>query len=139
MKHSRLIGSLVAMLSIFAAMRVHAALIGVLPATPGGADWQAYYDDQLDITWMANANVNVTNNIWDSQMAWVADAFIVQLLNFTFVGFGHGSQSSRSGKCFILCSIDTQNFGIPERADFSSASISNHPAIGNVFMHQTSQ
>lgn len=72
MKHSRLIGSLGAMLSIFAAMPAHADLIGVLPATPGGTDWQAYYDDQLDITWMANANVNVTNNIWDNQVAWVA-------------------------------------------------------------------
>jgi hypothetical protein len=28
----------------------NAAFIGVLPATSGGTDWQAFYDDQLDIT-----------------------------------------------------------------------------------------
>lgn len=33
-----------------------AALIGRLSATPGGSDYQAYYDDQLDITWLADAN-----------------------------------------------------------------------------------
>ena len=36
---------------------VIASLTGVLPSTPGGTDYQAYYDDQLNITWTANANL----------------------------------------------------------------------------------
>jgi hypothetical protein len=42
----------------------HAALISVL-------NGQAYYDDQLDITWTANANINGATN-WDNQVAWAA-------------------------------------------------------------------
>jgi hypothetical protein len=42
----------------------NAALTSVL----GG---QAYYDDQLDITWTANANIN-SGATWDNQVAWAA-------------------------------------------------------------------
>lgn len=35
----------------------NAAFSGRLPATPGGADYQAWYDDQLDVTWLGNATV----------------------------------------------------------------------------------
>ena len=37
-----------------------AALVGRLPATVGGTDYQAYYDDDLDVTWIANANLAAT-------------------------------------------------------------------------------
>lgn len=46
-------------------------LEGRLPATPGGDDYQAYYDPNLDITWAANANINGRDN-WGNQMAWAA-------------------------------------------------------------------
>ena len=48
-----------------------AALIGVLPATAGGSNFQAYYDDQLDISWTANANINGVDS-WSNQIAWAA-------------------------------------------------------------------
>ena len=32
------------------------SLIGVLPATPGGTDYQAFYDTEADLTWLADAN-----------------------------------------------------------------------------------
>ena len=35
---------------------VNAALVGRLAATPGGTDYQAYYDDVADLTWLADAN-----------------------------------------------------------------------------------
>jgi hypothetical protein len=54
------------------AVSSNAALIGVMPETPGGTDWLAYYDDQLDITWTADANINGLDN-WDGQVAWAAD------------------------------------------------------------------
>ena len=38
-----------------------AALLGRLPVTPGGLDFQAYYDDHLDITWLADANLAASN------------------------------------------------------------------------------
>jgi len=33
----------------------NAALVGRLAATEGGADYQAYYDTEADLTWLANA------------------------------------------------------------------------------------
>ena len=49
----------------------NAALIGVLPATTGGTDWQAYYDTDLDITWTADANINGVDT-WANQNIWAA-------------------------------------------------------------------
>ena len=40
-------------------------------ATPGGTDYQAYYDRNLDITWAADANIN-GGDTWGNQQAWVA-------------------------------------------------------------------
>ena len=41
----------------FPADDAFAELLGRLPATPGGNDYQAYYDDVLDVTWLADANL----------------------------------------------------------------------------------
>jgi hypothetical protein len=65
------VSGLAAMTLLFAGS-ASAALFGVLPATPGGTNWLAYYDDQLDITWTADANINGLDN-WDGQVAWAAD------------------------------------------------------------------
>ncbi|MBT8439218.1 MAG: DUF1566 domain-containing protein, partial [Gammaproteobacteria bacterium] len=46
-------------------------LEGRLPETPGGSDYQAYYDPNLNITWAANANINGIDN-WDNQNTWAA-------------------------------------------------------------------
>jgi len=69
MKKSQLIGASGALLSAFITMSAHAALIGVLP--DGLGNFQAYYDDQLDISWTANANINGTDT-WDNQVTWAA-------------------------------------------------------------------
>lgn len=71
MKRPQQIGALGAILSTFITLPAYAALIGVLPATTGGTDYQAYYDDQLDISWTANANIN-SFDTWDNQVAWAA-------------------------------------------------------------------
>lgn len=39
----------------------YAELLGRLPATPGGSDYQAYYDTELDITWLADASLAQSN------------------------------------------------------------------------------
>jgi hypothetical protein len=41
-----------------------AALLGRAALTPGGTDYQAYYDDVLDITWLADANA-LAGSIYD--------------------------------------------------------------------------
>lgn len=38
-----------------------AALHGRVPAAPGGTDFQAYYDDLLDVTWVADTNLAASN------------------------------------------------------------------------------
>ena len=49
----------------------NAALIGRLAATEGGTDYQAYYDTEADLTWLADANVNGAMN-WADANAWTA-------------------------------------------------------------------
>ncbi len=56
----------------------NASLIGRVAATPGGTDYQAYYDDVLDITWLADADYARTSGYdsdgrmsWDQAQAWV--------------------------------------------------------------------
>ena len=55
----------------FTALPADAAFFDRLHATPAGTDYQAYYDDQLDITWTQNANI-IGLDRWDSQVAWAA-------------------------------------------------------------------
>ncbi len=43
------------------ALAANAALLGRAPLTPGGTDYQAYYDTDLNITWLADANLANTN------------------------------------------------------------------------------
>lgn len=50
----------VALLTL-AASSSNAALLGRAPITPGGTDYQAYYDTVLNITWLADANLAATN------------------------------------------------------------------------------
>lgn len=71
MKRSRLLGVTFTVLLASITMSANAALIGVLPATPGGNDYQAYYDDVTDLTWLANANVNGQMN-WVDANAWAS-------------------------------------------------------------------
>ena len=53
---------------LFTSIGTHAAFHSRL----GG---QAYYDDQLDITWAADANIN-GGAFWDDQVDWVSNLFI---------------------------------------------------------------
>jgi len=68
---SHLLGAMSAVLLAFITVPANAALLGRLPVIPGGSDYQAYYDDQLDITWAANASITSVNN-WNNQVAWAA-------------------------------------------------------------------
>ena len=56
---------------IMTSASVSAALLGRLSSTPGGTDYQAYYDDQLDITWSAAVNVNGPDT-WANHVDWAS-------------------------------------------------------------------
>lgn len=51
---------------------VQAALIGELPLTSGGTDYQAYYDSAANLTWLANANAAGTNMNWATATSWAS-------------------------------------------------------------------
>lgn len=48
-----------------------AALIGVLPFTPGGTDYQGYYDNVANLTWLTDANANGPM-VWSAARSWAA-------------------------------------------------------------------
>ncbi len=84
---------LLAATALILSTSVNAALVGRLAATPGGTDYQAYYDDVADLTWLADANAaagssfddglggaagddfNTTDGLmtWASASAWAAN------------------------------------------------------------------
>ena len=69
MKKSRLLGAVCAVLFTFITVSANATLLGRLPATPGGMDYQAAYDDMLDITWLTDAGLSGAFN-WDNRVGW---------------------------------------------------------------------
>jgi len=70
MRKSRLIGTLCSVVFTFITLSANAVLIGRLETSPGSGNFQAYFDDELNITWAADANINGADN-WPNQIAWV--------------------------------------------------------------------
>jgi hypothetical protein len=66
----------------------HAALIGRLPATLGGTDYQAYYDTVQNITWLTDANYAQTSGYdADGAMNWhEAQNWVVELNSSQYLG-----------------------------------------------------
>lgn len=59
-----------------------ATLIGVLPATSGGTDYQAYYDPNANLTWLADFNVNGQMS-WSQAVTWAASLNINGVTGWT--------------------------------------------------------
>lgn len=73
-----IIGAVCACLAVVS-FSADAALVGRLAATPGGTDYQAYYDTEADLTWLADANYAQTSGYnvdglmnWQQSMDWAA-------------------------------------------------------------------
>ncbi len=64
MVNKSIIGATCACLAVVS-FSADAALVGRLAATPGGTDYQAYYDDVADLTWLADANAAV-GSVYDT-------------------------------------------------------------------------
>ena len=60
-KQSLKVAISVGLISLGLASSADAALVGRLAATPGGTDYQAYYDTEADLTWLADANYAATS------------------------------------------------------------------------------
>jgi len=67
----------------------HAALVGRLAATEGGTDYQAYYDTEADLTWLADANAAAGYNgnsygfmNWSDANSWAANLSINGVTNW---------------------------------------------------------
>jgi len=93
MNKSHLIGALCAVMFIFITLSANAALIGRLPTTPGGTNYQAYYDDVLNISFLANANLAKTETFSvagidaQGQMDWhTANDWIVAMNGSNYLG-----------------------------------------------------
>lgn len=72
----RSIAALILCLSTFASQ---AALLGRAPATVNGTDYRAFYDDVLNITWLADADYAKTSGYdadglmtWSASVGWIA-------------------------------------------------------------------
>ena len=94
MNKSRLLGAVCAILFTLITVSANAALVGVLPATSGGMDWQAVYDDDLGISWVANANLAESNTFGvtginaDGSMDFsTANAYIIAMNDASYLGF----------------------------------------------------
>lgn len=57
---------------VLVSFNTSAALLGRLPATPGANDYQAYYDTDANLTWLADANANGPMN-WMLANDWAAN------------------------------------------------------------------
>ncbi len=55
---------------------VNAELVGRLAATPGGTDYQAYYDDVTKLTWLADANAAGGPMNWADANIWAENLII---------------------------------------------------------------
>jgi len=67
------------LVTLLFSFNVNAALVGRLAVTEGGTDYQAYYDTEADLTWLADANYAMTSGYnvggrmnWADANAWAA-------------------------------------------------------------------
>lgn len=80
---------------LFSFASADAALIGGEPVTPGGSDFQVYYDTTMDMTWLANANLAATQTFgvagieangsmdWNEANSWIAGMNAAQWLDYS--------------------------------------------------------
>ncbi|HET9063305.1 MAG TPA: hypothetical protein VFO62_08460 [Candidatus Binatia bacterium] len=92
----------------------HADLLGRLPATPGGTDYQAYYDTVLDVTWLANASLART------------ETFGVEPINGPETGNLHGLMQFLSASQYIaamndVCYLGFSTWRLPEVAPLNGS------------------
>ena len=87
-----------------ATVTAQAALVGRAALTSGGSDYQAYYDNALNITWLQNANLVVTDSFgvnynptsyfYGGRMSWYSATAWIAGMNSSSGGLGYLGQSN---------------------------------------------
>lgn len=120
----------------------HAELLGRLPATPGGNDFQAYYDSDLDVTWLGDANlaqsntfgvepINGTGTVNPGAMGFAtAIAYVAAVNSASYLGFS-------SWRLPEISPIDGSNFDYLPATDGTSDRGYNIGASGTSFAGST--
>jgi len=100
----------------------NSALIGRLAVTPGGTDYQAYYDTNTNLTWLADANYAQTSGYdTDGLMSWTdADAWATAL------------EVAGVGGWRLPDTIDVDNDGTTQGVD-AGYNITTHSELSNMF------
>jgi len=122
MKKSRLLGAVCAVLFSLITVSANATLHGRLPLTPGGTDYQAAYDDVLDITWVTNADLSGPNT-WDAQVAWAA--------NLDYLGFDDWRLASMS----VSAGLPTGTTTSPVDCEFATELDCRDNELGYMYWH----
>ncbi len=112
MKRQRGIGALLGVLLLGTAGLAQAdTFVGVLPTTPGGTNYQAYYDSTTNLTWLANADMNglmtwSAANTWASSLdingvtGWTLPTTTPNSSNSALDCFGYNCTGSQMGNLF---------------------------------------
>jgi hypothetical protein len=122
-----------------------ASLLGRAPLTPGGTDYQAYYDTVLKITWVADGTLSKTTGYdGDGRMNWAAAQTWIESLNAgSYLGVSGwrlptildtnapGCQVSNGG---TDCGYNPQTIG---RQVFSEMATLYYLTLGNVALTDT--
>jgi hypothetical protein len=105
-------------------------LIGVLPTTPGGTNYQAYYDSTTNLTWLANANMNNGTMSWSAAMSWAAGLNINGVTGWTLPTTadqtcgGYDCTGSQMGELYFTAGITSSSpapFSNVQDGDYWSA------------------
>ncbi len=121
------------MILCLAATSAAAALHGRLPATPGGSDYQAYYDDVLGITWLADANYVQSSGFLSNGLAtWTyAQAWIITLNGAHHLGVSDWRLPANTGTSSCNFSYSGTNCGY--NVDMASSEMARlyYSTLGN--------
>lgn len=115
----------------------NAALLGRAPLTPGGTDYQAYYDDVLNITWLADANYAKTSGFHGNDLlSWYeASSFIADLNNTSHLGIESWrlpSMDVNADAYIVKCSVATDAECLDNELGYMSviyAAASDNPLV----------
>ena len=97
LKHWR---AIVLLGGLLLASTAQAELLGRLPSTPGGTDFQAAYDDVLDITWLTNASADFDTFLtWENQVAWAENLVTLGFDDWRLATVSDGSPATSVFDC----------------------------------------
>lgn len=124
-----------------------AALLGRMPLTPGGTDYQAYYDTDLNITWLADANAGAHSDYDDGpsttpgRMSWArAQNWIGSLNSANYLGVSNWRLPNVVDTDTPGCNLSHSGTDCGYNVDLSTGEMAHlyYSTLGNVGFLDTS-